>query len=301
MKLPYATVDVFTTQRFGGNPLAVVLDGRGLSTDQMQQIATEFNYSETTFVLPPEDSANTARVRIFTPRAEVPFAGHPNVGTAFVLAREAELFGNPIGERLLFEENAGLVRVDTMSDGEQVAGAQLEAPELFSIGDTISPGRVVECCALNPTDVDVQHHEPCIASAGLPFAFAAVNSREALSQANPQVGAFDQYLPADQAAGLCLYHHAPGGMVDVHARVFAPLHGVPEDPATGSANVALAGLLATTAPDDKFTLERTVAQGVDMGRPSLLFIAADKSDGAVTATRVGGRCVPVMSGTFLLD
>ncbi|HIF10328.1 MAG TPA: PhzF family phenazine biosynthesis isomerase [Sneathiellales bacterium] len=127
MKLPFATVDVFTAERFGGNPLAVVLDGRDLSAAQMQHIAADFNYSETTFVLPPQDPTHTARVRIFTPRAEVPFAGHPNVGTAFVLAQLGQVFGCPIGDQLQFGEQAGLVEVELLTDQDQVVGARLRS------------------------------------------------------------------------------------------------------------------------------------------------------------------------------
>jgi len=140
-----------------------------------------------------------------------------------------------------------------------------------------------------------------VATAGLPFAFAEVNSREKLAEAAPRLDVFTKLLPAERAAGLCLYVHAAGSAVDVQARVFAPLHGVPEDPATGSANVALAGLLASIAPGEDLTFEHTVAQGLDMGRPSLLFASADKVGGTVTATYVGGRCVPVMEGILRLD
>lgn len=299
MKLPYVTVDVFTTQRFGGNPLAVITDGREVSTDQMQQIAAEFNYSETTFVLPPKDPSNTAHVRIFTPRAEVPFAGHPNVGTGFVLTQKPDLFGKPLGDTLMFEEQAGLVEVELLKNADGVNGGRLKSPTHFEIKDLVSSEMIAACCSLDPADIELLRQRPCIATAGLPFAFAEITSREALAAANPQHDQFEEFLPVEQAAGICLYCHG-GGAVDMQARVFAPLHGVPEDPATGSANVALIGLLASNASAPDGTLERTVAQGVDMGRPSLLFAAADKAEGAVTATYVGGRCVPVMAGTLTL-
>jgi len=300
VKLPYVTVDVFTTQRFGGNPLAVINDGCGVSTEQMQQIAAEFNYSETTFVLPPEDPQNTARVRIFTPRAEVPFAGHPNVGTAFVLAQMADVFGKPPGDTFKFEEAAGLVKIELLKSVDGINGARLKSPTPFEIMDLVSSEMIAACCSLDPADIELLRQRPCIATAGLPFAFAEVTSREALATAKPQHDKFEEFLPAEQAAGICLYCHG-GGAVDMQARVFAPLHGVPEDPATGSANVALIGLLASNASVPDGTLERTVAQGVDMGRPSLLFTAAEKVGGTVTATFVGGRCVPVMEGTLTLD
>src|SRR5579862_5934521 len=130
MQIEFITADVFTERRFGGNPLAVVLDGRELTTAQMQAIAAEFNLAETTFVLPPKDAAHTAQVRIFTPRAEMPFAGHPNVGTAFVLAREGECHGRTVGgEAMVFEEAAGLVRIELLKQGSAVVGASLAAPQ----------------------------------------------------------------------------------------------------------------------------------------------------------------------------
>src|SRR5215471_12116748 len=129
MQVEFVTVDVFTDRQFGGNPLAVVADGTGLSTSQMQAIAAEFNLAETTFVLRPDRPENTAKVRIFTPRAELPFAGHPNIGTAFVLGRLGRTYGRAVGDPLVFEEKAGLVRLDLIKDGGAIAGARLSAPQ----------------------------------------------------------------------------------------------------------------------------------------------------------------------------
>src|ERR1700743_3355865 len=135
MKVPFQTVDVFTDRKFGGNPLAVIPDAQGLSTEQMQSIAAEFNLAETTFVLPPKDGAHTAEVRIFTPRSEMPFAGHPNVGTAFVLARAGTCHGRPVGsDRVIFEEKAGLVPVEILKDDGTVVGSRLASPQPLSVG-----------------------------------------------------------------------------------------------------------------------------------------------------------------------
>src|SRR5580658_2648179 len=142
MQLKFFTVDVFTDRQFGGNPLAVFPDARGLTAPQMQAIAAEFNLAETTFVLPPQAPGHTAQVRIFTPRAEMPFAGHPNVGTAFVLARQGECHGRPVGEPLIFEEKAGLVRLDLIKDGTAVVGARLAPPQPLTRGDDIATGIV---------------------------------------------------------------------------------------------------------------------------------------------------------------
>src|SRR5882757_1502227 len=184
MKLEFTTVDVFTDRPFGGNPLAVVTNALGLSTEQMQAIAAEFNLAETTFVLPPKDAAHTAEVRIFTPQAEMPFAGHPNVGTAFVLSRAGQSYGRSVaGDRLVFEEKAGLVRMDLTRENGVVVATRLAAPVPLSIGDNISPEIVAEICSLRTDDIKVAVHPPCIASCGIPLVFAELKSREALARA----------------------------------------------------------------------------------------------------------------------
>ena len=297
MTLSFATVDVFTDRQFGGNPLAVVTDATGLSSEAMQAIAAEFNLSETTFVLPPQDPENTAEVRIFTPKAELPFAGHPNVGTAFVLARIGAVLGRPIaGDRLIFEEKAGLVQMDLIRDGTDVVGARLAAPQALAIAGDVPVGLVASACALSPDDFAVAAHPPRIASCGTPFVFAELKSRAALAAAEPRPAVFQADLPLAMANGVHLYVRERDAFADVQARVFAPGHGIAEDPATGSANVALVGLLAYLAPQPDADLSVDIAQGVDMGRPSLMTAAAEKRAGVVQATWIGGRCVPVMAG-----
>lgn len=299
MEFAFETVDVFTGKQFGGNPLAVVVDAEGLSSEQMQAIAAEFNLAETTFVLPPQDAAHTAQVRIFTPRAEMPFAGHPNVGTAFVLARRAERQGTPLDTIILiFEEIAGLVRMELLKEGAAVAGARLASPTALEIGDTVPTEIVAEACGLSVDDIEIQHHQPLIASCGAPFVLAELKERTALSAARPRNEIFEQHLPRDGATGILLYVNASNEAVDIHARMFAPLHGVAEDPATGSANVALIGLLAHLDEGPDVSLARRIAQGYDMGRPSLLEALAEKNaDGSIT-TYIGGTCVPVMRGVL---
>jgi PhzF family phenazine biosynthesis protein len=179
MQRRYITVDVFTDRAFGGNPLAVVLDAGGLSTAQMQAIATEFNYSETTFVLPAADKANDAHVRIFTVRSEIPFAGHPNVGTAFVLAT---LAAKPLA-RLLFEEKAGLVPVEVLTGQGKVVGAELTSPQPLKKSSQVSAEQAASCLSLSAADVKTDRHPPLVASVGLPFLMVEVGSREALRRA----------------------------------------------------------------------------------------------------------------------
>jgi trans-2,3-dihydro-3-hydroxyanthranilate isomerase len=297
MRLSFVTVDVFTDSQFGGNPLAVVLNAEGLSAQQMQAIAAEFNLSETTFVLPPKTPDHTAQVRIFTPRAEMPFAGHPNVGTAFVLAREGECYGRPItGDTLVFEELAGLVRMELSRKGPAVTGAQLAAPQKLAIGDTVRLEVVAAACGIPVAAIETNHHQPCIASCGAPFVFAELKERRVLASARPYVDVFAQHLPKDLVAGIHLYVQNREEIADIQARMFAPLHGITEDPATGSANVALIGLLARLQPKPDLRLTKVIAQGFDMGRPSLLRALAEKEAGTVSATYIEGSCVPVMRG-----
>jgi trans-2,3-dihydro-3-hydroxyanthranilate isomerase len=299
MKLEFATVDVFTDRPFGGNPLAVVTNAQGLSTGQMQSIAAEFNLAETTFVLPPKDVAHTAEVRIFTPKAEMPFAGHPNVGTAFVLARTGQSYGRAVtGDRLVFEEKAGLVRMELTREGGVVVATRLAAPVPLSIGAAIAPEIVAEACSLKPSDIEVKGHRPCIASCGIPLVFAELKSRAALARAAVRTDVLARHFPMERTVGIHLYVAAQEHGVEIQSRMFAPLFGVPEDPATGGANVALIGLLAHHRPEADLTLAKTIGQGFDMGRPSILEAAAEKKAGTVTATYIGGRCVPMMKGTI---
>ncbi|HWB51972.1 MAG TPA: PhzF family phenazine biosynthesis protein [Stellaceae bacterium] len=296
MELEFVTVDVFTDRRFGGNPLAVIPHAEGLAAAQMQAIANEFNLSETTFVLPPKEAGHTAEVRIFTPQYEMPFAGHPNVGTGFVVACRGEIYGRPVGDPIVFAEQAGLVPIEVLRDGGAIVGARLTAPQRLQRGAPVAPETVAAACSLVPEDIDIGRHEPCVAGCGTAFIFAEVKSREALAKARPRGDVFARHFPVDGATGIHLYWRDSADGTDIRARMFAPLHGVPEDPATGSANVALVGLLASLLPAPQLTLRLRIAQGVEMGRPSLLDALAEKRGGAVVETRIGGRCIPVMTG-----
>ncbi len=300
MQRRYITVDVFTDRAFGGNPLAVVLDAGGLSTAQMQAIASEFNYVETTFVLPPRDAAHDAQVRIFTVTSEVPFAGHPNVGTAFVLATQA---AKPPA-RLLFEEGAGLVPVEILQSGGRVVGAELTAPQRLSKLTPFGAEHAAACASLSAADVRTDRHSPQIISVGLPFLVAELTSRDALRRAVPESSAISRVLSCDGAVGVYFYTRdippaeAP---CDLQARMFFPgSSGLIEDPATGSASVAAAALLADLASERDGELKLRIGQGVDMGRPSLLLTRVRKENGAVVSAHVGGGCVPMMEGTFRL-
>ncbi|MGA7806130.1 PhzF family phenazine biosynthesis protein [Bradyrhizobium sp.] len=300
MQRRYVTVDVFTDRAFGGNPLAVVLDAGGLSTAQMQAIALEFNYSETTFVLPPRDSAHDAHVRIFTVRSEIPFAGHPNVGTAYVLASRA---AEP-PPRLTFEEGAGLVPVEILTDGGKVVGAELTAPRLLRRLTQIPVEQAAACISLEASDIRCNRHPPHIVSVGLPFLAVEVASREALRRAKPNAEAFARTFPVDDSDAVYFYtREVPGTEqpCDLQARMFHPgSSGLTEDPATGSATVAAAALLAELDAGSDGEVKLRIGQGVDMGRPSLLLTRVRKENGKAVSAHVGGGCVLMMEGTFRL-
>jgi trans-2,3-dihydro-3-hydroxyanthranilate isomerase len=157
---------------------------------------------------------------------------------------------------------------------------------------------IAQACSIAADDIETRHHQPRIASCGVPLVMVELISRETLAAAQPRADVFARHLPRDRATGIHLYVHTKRDGIDIQARMFAPLVGVPEDPATGSANVALIGLLAALAPEPDLRLEKKIAQGVDMGRPSLLEASAEKRQGKVTATFIGGSCVPVMQGVF---
>ena len=298
MQRRYITVDVFTDRAFGGNPLAVVLDGSGLTTEQMQTIATEFNYSETTFVLPPADKANDANVRIFTVRHEIPFAGHPNVGTAFVLATQAA----HAPARLKFEEKAGLVPIEILSAQGRVVGAEFAAPQLLKKGATVDAKEAAAILSLSASDIRTDRHPPQIASVGLPFLIVEIASREAVRRAKPDAAAFWKTFPAVGADAVYFYTRdvpASEQPLDLQARMFHPgAAGLSEDPATGSATAAAAALLGDFDGTREGEVGLRIGQGFDMGRPSLLLTRARKQDGAVVSTHVGGNCVQIMEGTL---
>lgn len=285
----FQTVDVFTRNRFGGNPLAVFLDARGLDTPTMQQLAAEMNYSETTFVLPPDDPAHTARVRIFNRTAEMPFAGHPNVGTAHVLVR-AGLATGPI---LLFEEVAGLVEVRLSGEGE----IEIDAPQPLRVIGELPAEAIAACLALDPARIVTHTHTPTRASVGIEFVLVEVEP-EAVAIAAPDIGAFRRL--ADATPGLrgrlsiLLYAREGAG---IRARMFAPLAGTWEDPATGSANATLAALLLSVGEERELAL-RTL-QGVEMGRRSELSMRAWRATDGIRAS-VAGSCIPVFSGSVSL-
>ncbi len=309
MRYRFFTCDVFTDTRFGGNQLAVLPEAEGLSASQMQQIAREFNFSESTFVLPPEQG-HDRRVRIFTPTQEVPFAGHPNVGTAFVLAKTGALGAvdapgaapGAAPRTVTFKEDAGLVAVTVeRREGERIA-CELKAPQRLSLGATVAPEAVAAAVNLAADDVVTTAHEPMVASVGLPFVMAELRDRTALERARPSSAGAEALLAAGaEVPDVHVYVRSDGRSgdgFDLRTRMFAPLDGIPEDPATGSANCVLAALLShlEAARDGAFAYR--IAQGFEMGRPSVLEARTEKRDGEVAGVWIGGESVMVSEGSI---
>lgn len=300
MKLSFHTLDVFTTRRFCGNPLAVVLDADDLSADQMQRIAREFNLSETIFVTKPSDPANTASVRIFLPRAEIPFAGHPTVGCAILLAERKYKPGCSFETLIRLEEVAGLVPVKVSRIGE-VARAQFTAPVLPLRLDVAlpSPEAAARALGLAVADIGFDGHAISALQGGLRFLFVPVASLQALAGSRVIEPHWSSIVESIGTSGAYLY--ARGGenaKTSFRARLYAPTDGIPEDPATGSATAVLAAQLLAAEKLRDGTHAWPLEQGYDMGRPSDLHLEADVKDGKLTAARVAGHAVEVMRGTL---
>lgn len=300
MPLTYHILDVFTERRFSGNPLAVVLGADGLTDDQMQAIAAEFNLSETVFLLPSERPAHSAKMRIFTPRNEVPFAGHPTIGTATLLA---ELQGAPAhnGEKdalIILEQNIGTVRVGVRLRDGAPPFAELDAPKLPAEPGELPPADLLAAgLGLLPSEVGFENHRPISFAAGNTFAFIPIASLDAIRRARVNGAHWERAFDQPGLVGAYLYtrqcEHTAHAF---HARMFAPQAGIPEDPATGSAAVGLAGVVHhfDALPDG--TYKRVIEQGHAMGRPSQIVMTLAVAGGKLTSVRIGGASVRVATG-----
>jgi trans-2,3-dihydro-3-hydroxyanthranilate isomerase len=301
MRYRFLTADVFTSRRFCGNPLAVLPDARGLTSEQMLAVTREFNYSESVFVLPPENPAHTRRVRIFTPGAEVPFAGHPTVGAAHVLAASGEIALGSDAETIVLEEGVGPVRVLIRSTGGVPTFCQLSVAKLPEVGPPPPSIPVLaELLSLHPDEFVGGAMPPEAVSCGLPFLIVPLRTRAAVARARVRLDAWERALRGTWGSEVMVVAadpERPGS--DLRARVFVPGLSVPEDPATGSACAALGGDLAGRAVGPERTLRWRVEQGFEMGRPSLVDVEADRdAHGRVSAVRVGGATVLVSEGTI---
>jgi trans-2,3-dihydro-3-hydroxyanthranilate isomerase len=298
----FLTADVFTKQRFGGNQLAVFPDARGIDPAVMQQIAREFNFSETTFVLPPSDAKHTRRVRIFTPGSELPFAGHPTVGTAFVLATIGDIPLTGDETRIVFEEGVGSVPVTIRSVNGVPGFAQLTAARLPELGPPPPPAAdLAGALSLAGNEVLNGSFAPESVSCGVEYLYVPVKDRAALGRARVRLDDFERVLGRYSTQKVFLFCDDPElSGSQFRARMFAPGIGVAEDPATGSAAAAFAGYLARRDARREGTLRWVIEQGFEMGRPSILEAEADVRGGTITAVRVGGHSVLVTRGDFTL-
>lgn len=290
MKLRFHTLDVFTEQRFGGNPLAVVLEADGLTQARMQQVAREFNLSETVFLLKPTRKDALACVRIFTPAKELPFAGHPTLGTACLLA---DLGLAPVGDFVL-EEGIGPVAVKVRREAGRPLFAQLTTAKLPEFGPPApAAAELAAMFGLAVTDIETAAEKSRMVSCGLPYVLVPLRDAKTLPRIEFDLPRWKKLLSTAWADHVLAYHRDGE---HVRARMFAPGSGVFEDPATGSAAVALAGALASESAQADGTLRWRIEQGAEMGRPSQLYAEADKKSGKVIAVRVGGYAVNVLSG-----
>jgi trans-2,3-dihydro-3-hydroxyanthranilate isomerase len=292
-KLSFHTCDVFTDRRFGGNPLAVVMDADGLSDSQMQAVAREFNYSETVFVLRPSDPSHHARVRIFTPLREVPFAGHPTVGTAFVLASTRPSLAS--AHRIVLEEGVGPVSVELERDAAGVSRCVFNAPRLPRPG-AYGPPRE-ELAAMLELATSQVLESAQFWSCGNSFLVVPLSSVEALQRCKLDLTVWGRVMSACESRMVYPVAHAATAW---RVRMFAPDAGVPEDPATGSAAAAFAGWLASYAPEATRRSDYTLLQGEEVGRPSRIDLQLDRDGDRVTGVRVGGSSVLVSQGTLLV-
>lgn len=287
MQIRYQVYDVFTQTPFGGNPLAVIPDAASLPEDALQKIAREFNFSETTFVYPPQSAAHTAKVRIFTPTMEIPFAGHPTIGTAVALAEA----GAPAA--LTLELGVGPIACNVHG-----SSADFLTTVALETGAEPDPALVADALGITTQDMDFTHHPPSFASLGLPFVFTQLKSKETLARVTSNVDAFrrgrDAYPSTLDFAQFVYVRDIPQAdhpkPQRIDARMFAPLDNIPEDPATGSACAALGAFLAKIESRD---VALAITQGVDMGRPSQITIQATQQ-----GVTVAGHAIKMMEGVF---
>jgi trans-2,3-dihydro-3-hydroxyanthranilate isomerase len=297
MKRRFFTLDVFTDRPLAGNPLAVVLDSVGLDTAHMQSIAREFNLSETTFVLEPRDPVNTAAIRIFTPARELPFAGHPTIGSAVMIAvaRAPEMLGR--GDlQIVLEEQVGPVRCSVRRKGNAYF-ASFGLPALpFTVPDVPEAADAAAALGLTATDIGFDRHRISRYSCGTPYTFVPVAALEAIARAAPDLARFRAVFGE---TGVFLYTRETKSADNaVHARMFAPQFGIVEDPATGSAAAAFAGVAREFEAPEDGVHTITIEQGFEMGRPSLIHLTMDITAGKLTGGEIGGSSVTVSQGTI---
>jgi trans-2,3-dihydro-3-hydroxyanthranilate isomerase len=297
MSLDYHVLDVFTDKPFSGNPLAVVLGADALEAKTMQTIAREFNLPETVFLLEPQNRAHTARVRIFTPAAELPFAGHPTVGTAVLLAELRTPLSDGTGDAIVvLEQPVGIVRVGVRLRQGAASFAEFDSPKApESVGVVPPADRLAAALGLIPAEVGFENHKPSRYSAGNAFIFVPVASLEAIAKAGAAQAHWNAATQGN--VGVFVYcRQTVHTTSSFHARMFAPHNGIGEDPATGSAAAAFAGVVHRFDELPDGSHKRVIEQGFEMGRPSLMELSMDVEGGKLHAVRIGGHAVRVAQG-----
>ena len=296
MARTFYTLDVFTDQALAGNPLAVVTDADRLDENAMQAIASEFNLSETVFVFPPENAANRARIKIYTPVHELPFAGHPTVGTALLLA---QLDGMTDGDSLVLEEVVGPVSCEISGENDN-RSARFELPKTSSLFDwNGNAAEVANAIGLKASDIGFDDHEVSIWDGGVPYMLVPLNSLDAVANIQIDTVALKQIEPVINGIHANVYAYCRGGVAgdaSFHARMFAPFQGIPEDPATGSAVASLSGQIAKCDVGDDEAKTFLIEQGFEMGRPSQIKLDIAKTGGQITSAGIAGSAVLISGG-----
>ena len=300
MTYDYFICDVFTDKHFTGNQLAVIPNAQGLSDKQMQQIAREFNFSESTFVFPSENGFNK-KLRIFTPLREVPFAGHPNIGTAFVLASSGEFGEISETTRVTFEEKAGVVDITISKQENGKIFCELKAPEQLSLGTLIPVDLVAGALSIQPSDIITGTHLPQVASVGLPFIMVELKDISVLKQIKVNVNGFEKMMETGIIRSSTFAYVKNYEGFDIRARMFAPLSGVYEDPATGSANCAISALLSYHDSKPSGVFSYKIGQGFEIGRDSILQSRTEKRDRKIVSVYIGGNSIMSCKGTITVE
>ncbi len=305
MPRQYAIYDVFSADRLAGNPLAVVFEAEGLSDKAMQSIASEFNLSETVFVLPADNPAHGARLRIFTPGRELPFAGHPTVGAAVALAERKSGDGVNLDLMNVLEEGVGPVRTVARLQSDAASFAEFDLPRLSSrIHVEIEKEPVAAALGVDPHEIGFENHHISLWNAGLPYVMVPVHDLSVAARTRCDGSRWERLAPMADGLLAAAFVYCRGGVsheAHFHTRMFAPLDGIPEDPATGSAVAAFSG--AVHFHDELLDGHHAllIEQGVEMGRPSKIHLHLELDGGKIVQGRIGGHAVKVAEGSLLVD
>jgi trans-2,3-dihydro-3-hydroxyanthranilate isomerase len=298
-EIPYSIVDVFTRTPFLGGQLAVIKDATSLSSEEMLLVTREFGFAETAFILPPENTSSDARVRIFTPVEEIPFAGHPNIGTAYVMATENTVVGRLSSKQLVFDELGGAVAVEIISDGSDITGASITAPQSLEVFGDCDHSLIARCLSLSPEKILLKRFAPCVASVGLRFAFAEVSDLDALASIKLDTAAFEEARAKgpETVDGFVLSAFVvvseSENDINLRVRTLSPFAIPVEDPACGSASAALAALLTPQNCEGGYQVN--IDHGVEMGRSSQITV---NMSAFASQPKVSGHCVTIGSGVL---